>query len=118
MSTPVTAANTQPVPQDRLYTSQAGDFGTVTVTRDSGFTGGGVAVTVTASIDGTPAAAVRTGERATLYVPAGEHIISAKAPMNTRKDRELVVKAAQIKAYRISIDNVNATLDISPTLPD
>ena len=118
-STPVTSSDAKPVPADRIFgyqvKPQGVDFGTLVITRDTGFVGGGVAVTV--SIDGKQAAALRTGERVTLYVPAGEHILSDVQVANTRHDHELIVKAGELKFYRISIDSA-ATTRLTPTLPD
>ena len=119
-STPVTSSDAKPVPAERVFGYQAKpqgvDFGTVVITRDTGFVGGGVAVTV--SIDGKQAAALRTGERVTLYVPAGEHILSDSQVANTRHDHELIVKAGQVKFYRISVDAASQSTLLTPTLPD
>lgn len=119
-STPVTSSDAKPVPAERVFgyqvKPQGVDYGTLVITRDTGFVSGGVAVTV--SIDGKQAAALRTGERITLYVPAGEHIMSDSQVANTRHDHELIVKAGQVKFYRISVDASSQSTLLTPTLPD
>ncbi|MFM0226998.1 hypothetical protein [Paraburkholderia dipogonis] len=89
-------ANAVPVPPERVMAyqekPQGVDYGTVIITRDSSFFGAGNAATL--NIDGKPVAEVGSSERVRLYVPAGEHIFSAKMPMLPRKDVEAIIKPA------------------------
>ncbi|RFU43990.1 hypothetical protein [Paraburkholderia sp. DHOC27] len=107
------------VPAERAHAygekPQGPDFGTVIFTRDSSMIGAALAMKM--SIDGKPVADARSGERATLYVPAGEHIVSAKSGVNPRKDVEAVVKPGATRYCRLTIHDSGVT-DIDPTLPD
>jgi hypothetical protein len=107
------------VPSERVFAYQAkpqgSDFGTIIITRDTSLFGAGSAMTV--SVDGKPAADVRNGERVMLYVPAGEHIFSAKMMGNPRKDVEVIVKPGVTRYYRLTMHSSGVT-DFDPTVPD
>jgi hypothetical protein len=103
-STATPVAETTPAPADRVFAFQSqpdGDFGTLVVTRDRGLQGSAMGVTVT--VNGTRAALLRTGERVTLYVPAGESVVSASV-MKAEKSTEINFRRGQTRVYRISID--------------
>ncbi len=71
---PVKASKAALVPADRVYAygQEAPGAATVIIVRDSGFTGGGASHTI--KVDGVEAATLEAGERATLYLPPGDHV--------------------------------------------
>lgn len=71
-SSAIPVEEAKPVPNDELYAYQsrpAGQAGTLTVVRDSGFVGSGCDAVV--YIDGVKAAKIGTGQRATFFLPPG-----------------------------------------------
>lgn len=75
---PVAPADAKPVPADRVFAYQpTGDANssTITIARDEGMQSKQCPLAV--YVDGTLAAHLRTGEVATLEVPAGNHVIGA-----------------------------------------
>jgi hypothetical protein len=98
----------------RVFDSNRQDSHEKTHNDNSGF---GVMVVMQVSIDGKAVVDVRSGERVTLYVPAGEHIFSAKMVGNPRKDVEVCVKPGAIRYYRLTMHSSGVT-DLDPTLPD
>ncbi|MRW93739.1 hypothetical protein GJ699_27465 [Duganella sp. FT80W] len=91
---------------------QSGTTGTLVVTRDTGFMGGGCYLSV--SLNGTLAARLDVSEKSTFFVPQGEVLIRAgrdpegKAFSSTNQDnwtqRETIIKAGETKYFRLSID--------------
>lgn len=77
---PVSTAETVHVPRDRILApellQQADGRGAVTVKRDSGLGGSGCSARL--FVDAKPAADLRPSERVVLYLPAGDHILSAQ----------------------------------------
>src|ERR1700730_6375742 len=59
-----------PIPND--WQSPAPNTGKFVVTRDSGFMGAACSQRI--YVDGTPIGDLRTGQKVTVYLPAGEHI--------------------------------------------
>lgn len=78
-TTPVSLSEATPVPQDRhLAYKHAGDnTGAVVVRRDSGIQSSMCATQIL--VNGRIAAYIRTGERITLHLPAGDFILGAVA---------------------------------------
>lgn len=78
-TTPVSLSEATPVPQDRqLAYKQAGDnTGAVVVRRDTGIQSSVCATQIL--VNGRIAAYIRTGERITLHLPAGDFILGAVA---------------------------------------
>jgi hypothetical protein len=76
---PVADSDTTPVPPDRIIDSRflqlSTGSGTVTVTRDRGF--GGSACSSRVFVDASPTADLRPSERLVVYLPPGDHVISA-----------------------------------------
>ena len=112
----------KPVPADRVLAYQSAGDGdaTIIVTRDVGFTGGGCFAGL--YLDGTLVAKLDTGERASLYVPSGRHVIGTwnvgKALCGYRegKDRretDATLKPGETRKFRILIGN--AGVEITPT---
>ncbi len=76
---PIATSAAKPVPTDRVldaaYLQRAPNTGEVTVKRDTGMAGSGCAKKVFA--DAKPVAELDTGEKVVMYLPEGDHIISA-----------------------------------------
>jgi hypothetical protein len=110
------------VPADRAMAFQSPSDGdaTIIVTRDVGFAGGGCFAGL--YLDGDLVAKMDTGERASLYVPSGRHVIGTwnvgKALCGYRegKDRretDATLKPGETRKFRILIGN--AGVEITPT---
>ncbi|HEY0342105.1 MAG TPA: hypothetical protein VGC34_14965, partial [Steroidobacteraceae bacterium] len=78
-TSPVSTDAARTVPDSRVLTprwrTSAPSSGTLLVKRDSGFLGGGCAIRL--SIDGVPAADLRTSEKIEFDLPPGEHLLAA-----------------------------------------
>lgn len=76
---PIATSAAKPVPTERIlnsaYLQHAPNTGEVTVKRDTGMTGSGCAKKVFA--DAKPVAELDPGEKVVMYLPEGDHIISA-----------------------------------------
>lgn len=112
----------KPVPADRALAYQSAGSGdaTIIVTRDVGFVGGGCFAGL--YLDGDLVAKMDTGERTSLYVPSGRHVIGTwnvgKALCGYRegKDRretDATLKPGETRKFRILIGN--AGVEITPT---
>ena len=112
----------KPVPADRALAHQSSSDGdaTIIVTRDVGFAGGGCFAGL--YLDGDLVAKVDTGERISLFVPSGRHVIGTwnvgKALCGYRegKDRretDATLKPGETRKFRILIGN--AGVEITPT---
>lgn len=117
-----TQSQIKPVPADRALAYQSASDGdaTIIVTRDVGFAGGGCFAGL--YLDGDLVAKLDTGERASLCVPSGRHVIGAwnvgKALCGYRegKDRretDATLKPEETRKFRILIGN--AGVEITPT---
>lgn len=77
---PVATTDAAPVPPERILASEflkpGGEAGIVTVKRDSGLFGSGCSARL--FVNAKPTAELRPSERITLYLPLGEHILSAQ----------------------------------------
>ena len=117
-TTPIPSDQATPVPQSRLAAFQSkpsGQYGTLIVTRDSGFVGS--ACNTIVYIDGKKSAEIAQGETAKFYLPVGEVIIGVNSTAmcgGGLKERSLVMSADNTKKYRISIDT-SMSMDLSPT---
>jgi hypothetical protein len=103
-------------PADRVFeiAPQNGPTGTVTITRDVGFVGGGCYLGV--MIDGQIAAHLDRAERVTLELAASRHVLTAtwikgrglcgamseKSMAARRRSTEIVVDVGAIQHYRLS----------------
>ncbi|NAN54822.1 hypothetical protein EX349_26880 [Pseudomonas protegens] len=118
-TSPISSNQADPVSANRLTAFQskpAGQYGTLIVTRDSGFTGS--ACNTILYIDGEKSAAIGSGETTQFYLPAGERIIGVNSTTicgGGLKERSLVMQSGDTKKYRISIDT-SMSMDISPTV--
>ncbi|GHB08947.1 hypothetical protein [Salinicola rhizosphaerae] len=109
----------EPVSTDRLYAFQHqpdGPYGTITLLRDSGFTGAGCDQLVT--INRQKAAEIEDGESASFYLKPGQALLG----VDTRgicggglKEEVVNVEEGQIYYFRSSIDT-SMSLDLSPTI--
>lgn len=106
-TSPVPAEKVKTAPSDRLHGFQeipSGEFGTMVVTRDSGFTGS--ACYIVLKLDGEKTASFGTSETATFFLEPGEKL----AEMSTgicgaaERGREVVITAGQARRYRIALD--------------
>ncbi len=123
-TSPVAFDKAKPVPSDRVMSygkKPAGPYGTIQVTRDTGFVAGGCFVAV--HLDGRAVARIDTGEALSLYVPAGEHLIGLGADergsglcswAGPLKEQSATVQPGQVKRFRIGGDT-NVGLDIRPS---
>ena len=117
-TSPISSNEADPVPAARLSAYQSkpsGPFGTLIVTRDTGFSG--AACNTVVYIDGKKSAEVGSGETARFLVPVGERIVGVKPTSicgGGLKERSLVMESGGAKKYRISIDN-SMSMDLSPT---
>lgn len=105
-SQPISTAASTPVPKARILNNelvqQAPNTGEVIVKRDEGFTGSACAKRVFANAK--PVADLRTGEKVMIYLPEGDHIISAmpNSPCGGGLiETKVSVKVGGSYAYRI-----------------
>jgi hypothetical protein len=110
---------------DRLIGLQAHTDGdaSVVVTRDIGYSGSGCYAAV--FVDGVVVGKLGTGERASFYMPAGEHVLGT---WNTgsglcgyregqdRRETSVMLKPGDVKRYRILINQ--SGVEIAPTTLD
>lgn len=121
-TTPVPFAAAKQAPAERLLAFQAkpaNPSGTLYVTRDAGFLGGGCYYAV--SINGTTAARLDVGEKSAFFVSPGEILIRAgrdpqgKALCALGQDdwtqRDTLIRENETKYFRLSID-ANGKTDI------
>lgn len=112
----------RPVPSERALAFQSPSDGdaSIIVTRDAGFVGGGCYAGL--YLDGDLVAKMDTGERATLHVPAGRHIIGTWSVGKAlcgyregedRRETDATLKPSELRKYRILIGN--AGIEIAPT---
>ena len=79
-TSPVSFDKAKPVPGSRVMAygqKPAGPYGTIQVSRDTGFVGGGCFVAI--HVDGRPVARIDTGEAVSLFLPAGDHLVGLGA---------------------------------------
>lgn len=110
---PVAPSSAQPVPSDRLLAFQApsAEAGTLIVTRDSGFLGGGCFTGL--MINGQLAGRFAAEETATFHVPAGELLFRYGTDPQGRglcgvgqdhwTQRESSISAGETKKFRLSL---------------
>lgn len=120
----VPAGKAKPVPKDRSLSFQSKPsepYGTILVTRDTGFLGGGCLLAV--HVDGRLAARIDTGEVIGFFVPAGDHLVGMGIDKSGGgmcswtdmfKEQSASLKAGQVKRFRIGGDS-QAGLDIRPS---
>ncbi|MFK0093283.1 hypothetical protein [Pseudomonas sp. NPDC090592] len=117
-TSPIPSSQADPVPASRLLAFQATPstpYGTLVVTRDSGFTGS--ACNTILYIDGQKSAEIASGESARFYLAPGERIVGVNSTTlcgGGLKERAFVLDAGATKKYRISIDT-SMSMDLSPT---
>lgn len=121
-TSPVPSAQAIKAPQERLLAYQAplDGSGTLTVIRDSGFTGSGCYATV--FLNGERAAKLAPEEKATFILAPGEWIVGAAiegdglcgALNEKRTETEANLKQGQDKYFRVFSDP-EAGLDVRPT---
>lgn len=124
VTSPVPAGKAKPVPADRallLQSKPTGPYGTILVTRDTGFLGGGCFLAV--HVDGQLAARIDTGEVVNFFVPVGDHLVGMGVDKSgggmcswtdMLKEQSVSLAGGQTKRFRIGGDS-QAGLDIRPT---
>ena len=126
-TTPLPASEAKAAPPARLLAFQTktpGPSGTLVVTRDTGFSGGGCYYSL--MINGTLAARLDVGERSTFHVAPGEILFrtgrdpEGKALCSIGQDdwtqRETLIRESETKYFRLLID-VNGKTDIQRSDP-
>lgn len=120
----VPAEKAKPVPADRallLQSEPTGPYGTILVTRDTGFLGGGCFLAV--HVDGQLAARIDTGEVVRFFVPVGDHLVGMGVDKSgggmcswtdMLKEQSVSLTNSQTKRFRIGGDS-QAGLDIRPS---
>ena len=105
---PVTIRQASPVPSSRIlapqWLSQAPYTGSLIIKRDSGLMGS--ACTIRVFIDAVPVADLAPSEKVEIFVPLGEHIVSA-APIGTlcgggTSEAAVVIRPESQKILRIA----------------
>jgi len=102
----------KPVPADRLLLAQdpLAIGGTLQVTRDAGYMGGGCFIGF--YLDGKLAATFDPGEAATFSVPEGQHIVGignhggkglCAVDTGYRRETSTLVRPGEVKKFRISV---------------
>lgn len=110
------------VPPDRALAFQSPSDGdaSIVVTRDKGFAGGGCYAGL--YLDGALVAKMNPGERASLYVPSGRHVIGTWSVGKAlcgyregtdRRETDATLKPGETRKYRILIDA--AGIGINPS---
>lgn len=123
-TTPTPISKATEVPASRIFAvPSTGATGTATFVRDTGFQASGCLFALT--IDGTRAALIDKGERATLRVPPGARIAEARYAGNglCRNDKtgaasravQISVTAGETSHYRIAVDD-GGIISISPVV--
>ncbi|MBV6872164.1 hypothetical protein [Xanthomonas euvesicatoria] len=109
---PVSDTAAVPAPAERvfMYQSAVPDGGKLVVTRDVGLSGSACDIGI--MVDGQDVARLRTGERATFNLPAGEVTLGAK-PVGSglcsigtdrlRRETGLIIKTGLVRKYRIGL---------------
>ena len=109
-STPVSISEAVDIAPARyqLYGDRRPGTAEVTITRDKGFIGAGCPTSIT--VNGKPAASIRPGEKATLYVPPGEVIFGADPGMcgGSRSEVGATLVGGQPAYLRLSADQSGA----------
>lgn len=126
-TTPISSTIAKPAPAERLLAFQAPlsePSGLLTVTRDVGHLGSACLYAI--SINGTLAARLDVGEKASFYVPPGEILLrSGSDPQgkglcgfdkNVWTQRETQLKPGETKYFRMSL-NVDGVTDIQRADP-
>lgn len=121
-SEPIPATRAQAAPGERVLafqTKRTPDAGTLVITRDTGFGGGGCFYAV--SVNGTLAARLDVGETSRFFVDPGEVLLRVGRDPQGKglcafgksewTQRETVLRAGETKYFRLSID-VNGKTDI------
>lgn len=111
-TSPVTSDQARPVPPERMLafgTGEPASSGVLSVTRDSGFLGGGCYLGF--YIDGQLAAKFDTAEKGIFYVKPGEHVIGIGNPgggglcnieKGYRRETSTVISQGETKKYRLT----------------
>jgi len=116
---PISNTKAIPTPMERIldthYLQPGQGTGEVTVKRDSGF--GGSACSSRIFVDGRPVADIRVSEKIVLYLPEGEHILSAWPNGicgGGMTEIKAVIKAGAQSSYRVGYGS-NGHFSINPT---
>ena len=109
-----------PVPMERIldtrYLQPGPEIGEVTVKRDSGF--GGSACSSRIFVDGRPVADIRSSEKVVLYLPKGDHILSAWPNGicgGGMTEVKAIIKTGTKSSYRVGYGS-NGAFTINPTV--
>jgi hypothetical protein len=105
---PVSLHQASAVPSSRVlaphWLAQAPYTGPLTIKRDSGFMGS--ACTIRVFVDGVPVADLAPAEKVELFIPVGEHIVSATSPNlicgGGTSETAVFIRAEREKTLRIA----------------
>jgi hypothetical protein len=100
---------------NRHFLQPAQGTGEVTIKRDSGFSGSACSSRI--FVDGRPIADIRGSEKVVLYLPEGEHILSAWPNGicgGGMTEVKAVIKAGTQSSFRIGYGS-NGDFSINPT---
>lgn len=120
-TTPISTQEALPVPSDRLFdegkrfSAQAPNTGYVVVKRDSGIMGSACSTRI--YVDGKPVGDIDPSEKMGLYLPEGEHILSAQPNgvcSGTMTEVHTTVRAGSQSAFRFGTSG-NGSPSIYPT---
>ncbi|MBL7231614.1 MAG: hypothetical protein JJK56_26935 [Pseudomonas sp.] len=126
----ITGCATSPVPSDKArqapservigYQKPVPGGGSLIVTRDTGFQGGGCFATI--FLNGAPVAKLDTGEKAVFEVPSGEWLLGAAldgsalcAANPERMETSVVLKQGLQKKFRVFIPAGGGSVAVQPT---
>lgn len=119
-TSPITTNSAQPVPASQILSAelvtQTNGTAEVVVKRDSGMRGMGCMVRIyaDADADAKPVADLWRSEKVVMYLPEGDHIISASTCGGGVVEIQTIVKAGKVNTYRVGF-GVVSELGIFPT---
>lgn len=107
----VPMSETTPVPVDQIVsvglTESKGGAQAITIVRDAGFGKGGATLAVW--VDGEKVATIEQRQALTIYLPAGEHVLTAgmnsMRALGAADSTVAVTVPTSLKLYRISLDS-------------
>lgn len=117
-STPISFADSKPVPQDRLFAHYKPEPGTLPVQIKSEPQWGGSFI-YELDIDGKKSADIDGGEKLTFYLTPGQHVLKMthSPSWSTPMEFPLYVDSNHPNFYKF-YDTNNSTTYFTPTMPD
>lgn len=115
-TSPITTTSAQPVPASQILSAelvrQTSGSAEVVVKRDSGMRGMGCMVRIYA--DAKPVVDLWRSEKVVMYLPEGDHIISASTCGGGVVEIQTIVRAGKVNTFRVGF-GVVSELGIFPT---